>query len=181
MGHATRRVISSVCRMSRECRNIIQKVCHEVRGPLQMARARTKTEIYLLFINCPRLDLFIRDMAGAGAAVTESPVRASRRKTPTKTTWARVTSPGRMDLVKSTANHLLWHFGGTFLFLLVYQKTQCTFAEIYCSFCLCNPLPIIFTSKHWRTHLKTNWFLDRVSKEKFPPFGAELFSFLHFN
>ncbi len=52
-----------------------------------MARARTKTEIYLLFINCPRLDLFIRDMAGAGAraAVTESPLRASRRKTPTKT------------------------------------------------------------------------------------------------
>ena len=124
MGHATRRVISSVWRMSRECRNIIQKVCHEVRGPLQMARARTKTEIYLLFINCPRLDLFIRDMAGAGAgaAVTESPLRASRRKTPTKTIWAIVPSPGRMDLVKSTANHLLWHFGGTFLFYWFIRK-----------------------------------------------------------
>ena len=65
-----------------------------------------------------------------------------------------------------------------FSFLLVYQKTQCTFAEIYCSFCLCNPLPIIFTSKHWRTHLKTNWFYDRVSKEKRYPFGAFFFSWL---
>lgn len=150
------------------------------RGPLQMAQARTKTEIYLLFINCPRLDLFIRDMAGAGAAVSESPVRATRRKTPTR--QCERVSPENGSILGGQSKVQIIIFcdisEALFFFTGLSENSMHFCWDIYCSFCLCNPLPIIFTSKHWRTHLKTNWFYDRVSKEKPSHFGAFFFSWL---
>ena len=55
---------------------------------------------YIYFLrNCPRLDLFIRDMGRAGAALSESRLRTPRRENPTKKILAIVATMAMVALI----------------------------------------------------------------------------------